>query len=216
MRGVKRWWHTVRRSFLAGLLVVVPVAASVFFVLWVFRWVTDLLLPSTVVEGREQTLFPRLAALAAFVLLVTLVGWAMRWMAGKRLLAAGERIIGRVPLWNQTYRFIKDVSDTFLGDKGSMFRRVVLVEYPRPGLYTLAFATADTGGEVAARMDPTSVSVFLTTPPNPTTGYLGLFPRDQVVDLEMGVTDAVKMIFSGGAVVPQYPPPGAVRTGAAG
>ncbi|MBP8303528.1 MAG: DUF502 domain-containing protein [Phycisphaerae bacterium] len=211
---MKRWWRRVRRSFLAGLLVVVPVAAAFFVVAWVFRVVTDLLLPSTV-EDRGQTLVPRLAALAAFVLLVTLVGWAMRWVAGRRLMAAAERVIERVPLWNQTYRFIRDVSDTFLGDKASLFRRVVLVEYPRPGLYTLGFATAETGGEVEARTSSTSVSVFLPTPPNPTTGYLGLFPREQVAELDMGVTDAVKMVFSGGAVVPPYPPPSAAGAGAA-
>ena len=215
MRGMKEWWQELQRSFLAGLLVVVPVAASVFFVLWVFRVVTDLLLPS-VVEEREATLVPRLVAMVAFVAIATLVGWAMRWVLGKRLVAAGEKIIGRVPLWNQTYGFIKNVSDTFLGDKGAMFHRVVVVEYPRPGLYTLAFATADTGGEVDARTNRPLVSVFLPTPPNPTTGYLGLFPREQVVELEMGVTDAVKMIFSGGAVVPPYPPPAPVRAGAAG
>ena len=215
MRGVKRWWHTVRRSFLAGLLVVVPVAASVFFVLWVFRVVTDLLLPS-VVEERDATLVPRLVALVAFVAMATLVGWVTRWVVGRRLVAAGEKIIGRVPLWNQTYGFMKDVSETFLGEKGSLFHRVVVVEYPRPGLYTLAFATADTGGEVDARTNRPLVSVFLPTPPNPTTGYLALFPREQVVDLEMSVVDAMKMSFSGGAVVPPYPPPATMRVGDVG
>ena len=212
---MKKCWQELQGSFLAGLLVVVPVAASVFFVLWVFRVVTGLLLPSAV-EEREATLVPRLVALVAFIAITTLVGWMTRWVFGRRLVAAGEKIIGQVPLWNQTYGFMKDVSETFLGDKGAMLNRVVVVEYPRPGLYALAFATADSGPEVNAKTNSAVLSVFLPTPPNPTTGYLGLFPREQVVELDMGVTDAIKMIFSGGAVVPPYTPPASRRAGATG
>jgi uncharacterized membrane protein len=122
-------------------------------------------------------------------------------------LAIAEVIIARVPLLNKTYGFMKEVSYTMLAGQKTMFDHVVLVEYPRPGIYTIAFATADTGGEAAIKTGSALVSVFLPTPPNPTTGYLALYPREQVIDLEMSVTDAMKMSFSGGAVVPPYPLP---------
>ncbi len=201
---MNRWWTEWRKSFLAGLLVVVPVAGSILLVLWVFWLVTDLLLPPSLQE-RQATVLYRLLALAAFFVLTTAVGWVTRLVVGKRLVAASETVIGRVPLLNRTYGFMKEVSHTFLGDQKSVFQRVVVVEYPRPGIYTLAFATAETGGEVDAQTGKALVSVFLPTPPNPTTGYLALFPRERVTDLEMTVADAMKMAFSGGAVVPPYP-----------
>ena len=197
-------WKSVRNSFLAGLLIVVPVAASILILLWLFTLATDFLLPASLREHLWAPLY-RVVALMLFVALTTGLGWATRRMAGKRVLAALEAVIGRVPLLNKTYGFAKEVSHTMLAGQKTMFQRVVLVEYPRPGAYTIAFATAEARGEARERTGSELVSVILPTPPNPTTGYLALFPRAQVVDLEMNVADAMKMSFSGGAVVPPYP-----------
>jgi len=148
-------------------------------------------------------------ALAVFVFLVTAVGWVTRLVIGRRVVTLAEKAIARVPLLNKMYGFMKEISQTLLSGQQTMFQRVVLVEYPRPGAYTIAFATAEAHGEARERTGSALVSVILPTPPNPTTGYLALFPREQVVDLEMNVADAMKMSFSGGAVVPPYPATGA-------
>ncbi len=208
MRGVSERWKSLWNSFLAGLLVVVPVAGSVAILLGLFNWVTNFLLP---VSLREQMWTPlyRLLALVVCVGLVAGIGWLMRHVVGKQLLALMESVIGRVPLLNKTYGFVKEVSHTMLAGHKTMFQRVVLVEYPRPGAYTIAFATAEARGEARERTGRDLVSVILPTPPNPTTGYLALFPREQVVDLEMNVAEAMKMSFSVGAVVPPYPATGA-------
>ncbi len=201
---MKEIWKEIRRSFFAGLLVVVPGAVSIGVLWWVFATVTNWLLPAAL-RTHEQTLLYRVVAVAIFALLMTSVGWVTRLVVGKQVVAALEKVISRVPLLNKTYGFMKEISDTMLAGQKTIFERVVLVEYPRPGIYTLAFATAETGGEPCARTGNALVSVFLPTPPNPTTGYLALFPRQRVIDLEMSVSDAMKMSFSGGAVVPPYP-----------
>ncbi len=199
----------IRKSFFAGLVVVVPVAASLAILWALFTWFTDFLLPPKARELLADLPYPetlyRLVALVVFVVSVTAVGWLTRWVMGRRLLAVLDAFIARVPLLNKTYGFMKQVSQTAFGGQKTMFERVVLVEYPGPGLYTIAFATAEARGEAAERTGRDLVSVILPTPPNPTTGYLALFPRAQVVDLEMNVADAMKMSFSVGAVIPPYP-----------
>jgi uncharacterized membrane protein len=122
--------------------------------------------------------------------------------------------MNRVPLLNRIYGFISEVSHSMLPGQKTMFQRVVLVEYPRPGIYTIAFATGEVTGEAAARAGSPLISVFLPTPPNPTTGYLTLIPRSQVIDLDMGVGEAMKMAFSGGAIVPPYRAPAAQEAAA--
>ena len=205
---MSEFWKSARNSFFAGLVVVVPVAASVAILFGVFNWITDFLLPPSLRE-QEHTFLYRVAALSVSVGLVTVVGWVTRLVIGRRLVTFFEAVIARVPLLNKIYAFMKEVSQTLLAGQKTMFDRVVLVEYPRPGAYTIAFATADAHGEAQVRTSSDLVSIILPTPPNPTTGYLALFPREQVVPLEMSVSDAMKMSFSGGAVVPPYPPTGA-------
>ena len=188
---MKQLWEGLRNSFFAGLLVVVPVAASVLILIWLFTGVTNFLLPASLREQMWGPLY-RLVALVVFV-----------------VLTMAEAVIARVPLLNKTYGFVKEVSHTAFAGQKTMFQRVVLVEYPRPGAYTIAFATTEARGEAREGTGSELVSVILPTPPNPTTGYLALFPREQVVDLEMNVADAMKMSFSAGAVVPLDPATGA-------
>ena len=200
---------SLRKSFLAGLVVVVPVAASVGILWWLFTWFTNFLLPLRVREilanlPYPETLF-RLVALLTFAVLVTVVGWVTRLVIGRRLLSAGEKIISRVPLLNRIYGFVKDVSNTMLAGKKSAFQRVVLVEFPRAGSYAIGFVTSETEGEVQSLTRATLVNVFVPTTPNPTSGFLIFVPREQLIELGMSVADGMKMVISGGSVVPPYP-----------
>jgi uncharacterized membrane protein len=195
-----------RRSFLAGLVVVLPVAGSVFILLWLFTAFTDQLLPRNL-RNENLTFVYRIVALLLFVLLVTPIGWITRLMAGKRLIALTESLIGRVPLLSKIYVFIKEVSDTMLSGKKTVFERVVMIEYPRPGLYTIGFVTNEAGGEAQAKTRERMINVFLPTTPNPTSGWLVLVPKDKVINMDMSVTDGMKLVISGGSVVPQWIPP---------
>ena len=196
-------WKNLRNSFFAGLLVVVPVAASVAILVGLFNWVTDFLLPSALLD-RSRAFLYRVAALTAVLALVTVVGWMTRLVVGRRLVSVGEHIIVRVPLLNKVYGFMKEISHTLLSGHKTVFQRVVLVQFPRPGLYSIGFITSETGGEAQVKTKETVLNVFVPTTPNPTSGFLVLVPREQVIELEMSVADGMKMVISGGAVVPPY------------
>jgi uncharacterized membrane protein len=198
-------FKNLRNSFFAGLLVVVPVAASVLILLGIFTWMTDFILPDAL---RQQMLTPlyRIIVAILFVAFTIFVGWVTRLVAGKRMVSATESIITHVPLLNKTYGFMKEISQTVLSGKKTMFKRVVLVEFPRAGMYTIGFVTNDTGGEIKGKMRETVISVFVPAAPNPTSGILLFIPRGELIDLEMSVAEGMKMVISCGSVEPLYTP----------
>jgi uncharacterized membrane protein len=194
-------WRNFRNSFFAGLLVVGPVALSLWILWWLLTALTDWL------PDHLRNPFFRVVALLVMVAFTAGVGWVMRWMVGRWLVAFTEKVIGQVPVLNKTYAFMKEISQTLLSGRKTMFQRVVLVEFPRPGLYSIGFVTSEAGGEPQAKTAEIVVNVFIPTTPNPTSGFLVLVPRTQVRDLEMTVAEGMKMVISGGAVVPPYPAP---------
>ncbi len=208
----------LRNSFFAGLLVVLPVAASILILVGLFNWMTNFMLPAMF---KEETLTPlyRVAALLIFLLFTTLVGWVTRRVAGKRLVSLTELLIARVPVLNRTYGFMKEISHTLLAGQKTMFQRVVMVQFPRLGVYSLGFVTSETGGEPQVRTAERVVNVFVPTTPNPTSGFFIMVPHGELIELSMSVGDGIKMVISGGAVVPPYPapvPPGTLSAGADG
>jgi uncharacterized membrane protein len=205
VRAVNQTIKSLRNSFFAGLLVVVPVAGSVMILLAVFTWLTNFMLPTAFQEKMLTPLY-RVAALLLFVLLTIFVGWMTRLVLGKRMVSVTETIIGQVPLLNKTYGFMKEISHTLLAGRKTMFHHVVLVEFPRKGIYSVGFITNETEGEAQAKTEKTVVNVFVPTTPNPTSGYLILVPRDEIIRMEMSVADGMKMVISGGTVVPPYIP----------
>lgn len=198
-------WKNLRSSFFAGLLVVVPVAASVLILLAIFTWVTDFMLPDSL---RQHMLTPlyRIIALILFVVFTIAVGRVTRLVVGKRMVSATESIITHVPLLNKTYGFMKEISQTLLSGKKTMFQRVVLLEFPRAGMYTIGFVTGETGGEIQGKLRETVVSVFVPATPNPTSGILLFIPRAELIDLEMSVAEGMKMVISCGSVMPLHIP----------
>ncbi|MCG3148466.1 MAG: hypothetical protein PCFJNLEI_01910 [Verrucomicrobiae bacterium] len=201
----------MRNSFFAGLLVLVPVAASLAILIGFFTWLTDFMLPHQLRTYLEESPYPvflyRLVALCVALVVVTVVGWLMRLVVGRQVLLVMESLISRVPLLNKTYAFMKEISHTVLSGQKTMFQRVVLVEFPRAGIYSIGFVTSETGGEVQARTRETVLNVFVPTTPNPTSGYLIFVPKDKVIVMTMSVAEGMKLVISGGAVVPLYPPP---------
>ena len=201
---MKEFWKNLRVSFFAGLLVVVPVAASVLILLGIFNWLTNFLLPKSL-QSHGWTFLYRILALLIFVMFVSAIGWATRLMIGRRLLAVVERLLGRVPLLNKIYGFVKEVSQTMFSGRKTMFQRVVLIEFPRAGIYSIGFVTCETEGEIQSKTLDKVTSVFVPTTPNPTSGYLVMVPPHQIRNLEMTVAEGMKMVVSGGSVVPPYP-----------
>ena len=205
-----RW----RASFAAGLAVTLPAIISVAAVMWVFKTVsnlTDLLLfflPKTVTHENagqgDVYWYWSLAALVLAVILISVVGVLARYYLGKRLIAWTDNVILRVPLINKVYAAIKQVNEAFSGNKNS-FQTVVLVEFPREGMYSIGFITNEQRGEVQQKTKEKVVCIFIPTTPNPTSGFLVLVPEDKITKLDMSVADGIKYIVSLGSIAPELP-----------
>ena len=196
----------VKRHLIAGLLVWVPVMVT-FFVLKFLIDLMDrslLLIPSSL--RPENLLGFRIPGLGIIltVTLLLLTGFFVANILGKRLLGAGESLLSRIPIVNWIYTGVKQVAETLLSPQGQSFRKVLLMEYPREGVWSLCFKTASELGEVQARTGKEVICVFVPTTPNPTSGVVLMVPKDEVIELDMGVEEALRMIISLGVVVPKW------------
>ncbi len=194
----------LRAYFVTGLLIWIPLVIT----LWVLNLIigtmdqTLTLLPArwrpSILFGRE---IPGLGVLlTAVVLFVT--GVLARNFIGQRLVHVWEGLLHRIPVVRTIYSSVKQVSDTILSDTGQAFRKALLVQYPRPGVWTIAFQTGAPADEIAAAVSADMVSVYVPTTPNPTSGFFLMMPRTEVVELSMSVDAALKYVVSMGVVAP--------------
>lgn len=198
---------SVRKWLLAGLLVVVPVAITV----WVLQWIigtldqTLLILPAA---WHPDRLFgvhiPGFGVLLTLAILLV-VGAAASNFVGKRLVKLGDAIVHRIPVVRSIYSSVKQVSDTLFSESGNAFRKAVLVQWPRPDVWTIAFVTGTPGGDVANYLNGDYVSVYVPTTPNPTGGYFVMLRKSDCIELKMSVDDALKYVVSMGVVAPGAP-----------
>lgn len=197
----------IRRWFIAGLLVWLPLAVTY----WLLRFLVGvldnslLLLPSAI---RPETLLgfaiPGLGILLS-LLLVLVTGALAANFVGRRVLRTGESLLNRIPLVRTVYSGVKRLAETVLGDSGTSFRKVLLIEYPRREMWTLAFQTGEPVGEVQASTAREVITVFVPTTPNPTSGFIVMLPREDVIELDMSVEDGLRMVISLGVVTPEQP-----------
>ena len=216
-----RW----RASFLTGLVIVLPGVITLAVVKWFFGTVssfTDTLLfflkycldPKTVYENGESGAMFWYWSVLAFLLAVVIVsaiGVLARNYFGKRMIAWAEGIMLRVPVLNKIYGTIRQVDEAFTSGKQSSFKTVVLVEYPREGIYSVGFITSDQENPIHRATNETIVCVFIPTTPIPTGGFLILVPVNKVTKLDISVADGFKYIISLGALSQERTPPSAVR-----
>jgi len=221
-----RW----QANFWAGLAIVLPAVISIAVLIWLFGTVANitdtllLFLPRRLTHqiGGEGPMYWywSLVALILAVLLIGIVGLLARNYFGKRIIEWVDSGLLRVPLLNKIYGAIKQVNDAFSTGNKTAFRTVVLVEFPRAGVYSIGFLTSEQHDAVQVLMKDRVVSVFVPTTPNPTSGFLMFVPEDQVIKLEMSVADGIKYLVSLGAIMPEFtagarpglkaPPPGLV------
>ncbi|HEY3325773.1 MAG TPA: DUF502 domain-containing protein [Novimethylophilus sp.] len=199
----------LKRYFITGLLVLVPLAITV-WVLTTLIGVMDqslLLLPSSWrPENRFGFRIPGLGALLT-LLIVLVTGVIATNFFGRRIILFWEALLARVPVVKSIYYSVKQVSDTLFSDSGQAFRKALLVQYPRHGSWTIAFQTGHPGGDVANHLQGEDyVSVYVPTTPNPTSGFFLMMHRNEVVELDMSVDDALKYIISMGVVTPDNRP----------
>lgn len=194
----------------AGLLVVVPVMVTGYVLYALVRWVDKILVvipaayrPSTYLPWN----IPGLGIVIVFMILF-LAGFAVRNLLGRKLLALGEFLLSWVPFVYPLYRGVKQLLETLFGAAGREFKRVVLVEYPRRGIWALAYVTGTAAGEIQTKTERKVLNVFLPTTPNPTSGFYLLVPEEDVIALDMTVEDSFKLLISGGIINPEDAKPG--------
>lgn len=202
-----------RRYLLTGLLIWIPLGVTLLVVQFFADYLGELveLLPDAwqpkVVIGVD---IPGMEALIGIVLVVSvllLTGFIASNFLGRQLLQLGEEILEHIPLVRSIYSGAKQISETMFSNKGKSFRKVVLIRYPQKETWSLAFQTSDTLGELNSKVPGNMISVFVPTTPNPTSGFLLMVPTEDVIELEMTVDEALKMIISLGVIVPVWPKP---------
>ena len=194
----------VRKWLLAGLLVIVPLAITV----WVLEWIVSTLdqtlriLPS---NWRPDALIgfhiPGFGVLLAFAILMVVGAIASNFF-GRKLVEWGDALLNRIPVVRSIYSGVKQVSDTLFSENGNAFRKALLVQWPREGMWTIAFLTGTPGGDVATHLPSDYLSVYVPTTPNPTGGYFIMLKKSDCIELQMSVDEALKYIVSMGVVVP--------------
>jgi uncharacterized membrane protein len=207
----------VKKYLIAGLLVWLPLAITV----WVLSWLlsaldgvfltllagTQAVMPASTHQAIEQLRHvPGLGVLVLGVGLV-LTGVFVTNIFGQWWVRQWDRVLQKIPIVKSIYSSVKQVSDTLFSSNGNAFREAVLVQYPRQGSWTIAFVTGAPGGEVASKLQPDMLSVYVPTTPNPTSGFFLIMPRAEVIELRMSVDEALKYVISMGVVVPPPPSP---------
>ncbi len=204
-----RLQQDLKNDLIAGLLVVIPLATTIWLATTVSRFVLAFLTSIPKQFNPFNTLNPVLQELINLgvgllvpLLGILLIGLMARNIVGRWLLEFGEGTLLRIPLAGSVYKTLKQLLETFLQGNSTRFRRVVLIEYPREGLYALGFVTGVLSSTLAADFDQTMLSVFIPTAPNPTTGWYAVVPESSVRDVELSVEDAFRTIISAGIVSP--------------
>ena len=196
----------LRAYFLAGILVTGPIA----FTLWITWSIVDFvdravshLVPTSY---NPSSYFPFNIpgfGLVVAVVALTLIGWLAAGYVGRLLLRLSDRVMKRMPVVRNIYGALKQIFETVLAKRSTSFREVVLVEWPRRGMWTVAFVTAQSEGELKTHVAPDSIALYVPTTPNPTSGYLIYVAREEVVPLSMTVEEGIKLVISGGIITPE-------------
>jgi len=198
-----------RNAFLTGLLVFLPLGTTIFVLDFILDLFKEPALKLAIQLGlREENSFFGLETLLAIsgliigVISLTLLGYLSKYLLGRVFISTMEKVLGKVPFLNTVYRSVQQIVETFGRENRAVFKEVCLVEYPRKGCYALGFITADTSSHIREKVEGELIYVFVPTTPNPTSGFLLLVPQVEIHRLDVSVGDGMKMLISGGAVVP--------------
>jgi len=200
-------WRRIRLNFLAGVLVLLPVYLTGLILVNLFlfidgflnRWVTRALVAALNLPISEDKVFYGLGMLTLFVVIIA-AGSVARNFLGKRLLVAINAQLDQIPVLKSIYKTLRQIVEALLSTNREAFQKPVLIEYPRKGLYSLAFQTQSSGGPLQEQVGEDSITVFLPSTPNPTTGFVLIVPKSQVFEVNLSVEDAMKLIISGGVI----------------
>ncbi len=206
----------LRTSFLTGIVVIAPVALTIWLIWSVIGWFDGFVLPFVpdayrpenilnTIFGYDLKLNIRGVGVVVFLVFATLVGWLAKGLIGRSFIKYAENLVNRMPVVRSFYSGIKQIAETVFAQQERSFEKACMIEYPRKGIWAIGFVSTTAKGEIAARNSKKGpmVSVFVPTTPNPTSGFLLFFPKADVIELDMSIEDAAKLVISAGLV---YPP----------
>lgn len=219
VRGKPGIFARLRSNFLAGLIIVAPIGLTIWLIwtvvgwvdAWVWPFVPQAYHPEALVNrilgreaGNEITVNVRGVGVVVFLIFTILVGWIGKGLIGRSFIGIGERLVDRTPVVRSIYNAVKQIAETVFSQRDTSFDKACLVEYPRRGIWAIAFISTNAKGEIDAKLNDGEpvVTVFLPTTPNPTSGFLLFLPQRDVKPLDMTVEDAAKLVISAGLVYP--------------
>jgi uncharacterized membrane protein len=201
----------IRRYFIAGILLFAPIGVTAWAITWIVDTLDNLLLPRLLqmipgVDPNVQPDIPPFLGVIFTFAAIILIGFIARDVLGQEIVRVWERLLGRVPVIGRLYNSLRQLFEAVVrpGDQAN-FRRVVLIEYPRKGIYAMAFVSCDTQEAISRYLPEPTLNCFLPTTPNPTSGFYLLVPESEVIDVDFSVEEAFKLIMSAGLVPPNSP-----------
>ncbi|MBV68650.1 MAG: hypothetical protein CMJ08_02475 [Pelagibacterales bacterium] len=201
----KNFFQRCRTYFLTGIAVTAPIGITIYisiiFINFIDRNVKNLV-PSTYNPDNYLPFDIPGTGLIIAIFSLILIGFFTASFFGKFFVNLGEKIINRLPVFRSIYNALKQVFQTVLGSSSKAFREVALIQYPRKGIWAVAFITAETSGEIAIKLKRKHVNVFLPTTPNPTSGFLLVVPENDLIKLNMNIEQGMKLVISGGIITP--------------
>jgi uncharacterized membrane protein len=196
----------LRNYFLTGLVLVGPLYITISLTWWFINWVDDAVRPFIPLTYRPETYLPWKipgTGLVVALFTLTMLGFLTANFVGRKLVEASENILGRMPVVRPIYKSLKQIFETLFSKSGSSFRRVGLVEFPSPGMWSLVFLSNPASEDIAARLPDTEhIGAFMPCTPNPTTGFFFYVPRRSVIDLDISVEAAMTLLMSAGLAQP--------------
>ena len=214
---LQRLKQDLKNDLIAGLLVVIPLATTIWLTITIANWVIDFLTqipkqlnPFDGLNPILTNLLNFLAGLAVPLGFILFIGLMARNIVGRWLLDLGEQILQSIPLAGSVYKTLQQILETLFKDSKSKFRRVVMVEYPRQGVWSVGFVTGTVSTQFQSCLSQPMLSVFIPTTPNPTSGWYAIVPESEAIEVPISIEDAFKVLISGGIVSATTPPQNAL------
>ena len=213
---LKRFISGFRNSFLTGVVVIAPVGFTVWLVWTVIGWIDGFVLPFVpsqyqpeeilkAILGEDVRVNIRGLGVVFFLVFTTFIGWIAKGLLGRTFIRSAENLVNRMPVVRSVYSGVKQIAETVFAQADRSFEKACLIEYPRRGIWAIGFISTAAKGEVSKRAGSGQKiqSIFVPTTPNPTSGFLLFFPAEDVIELDMSVEDAAKLVISAGLVYPE-------------
>ena len=214
----RRPFARLRANFLTGLVVIAPIGLTVWLLWSVMGWVDSFVLPFVPNRFKPEPYIGinlRGVGVIFFFVFTVFIGWVAKGYIGRAILRFGENLVNRTPVVRSVYSGLKQIAETVFAQTDQNFDQAVLIEYPRKGIWAIGFVSTAARGEIAEAIPASEdkAAVFLPTTPNPTSGFLLFVPRSELIELDMSVEDAAKLVISAGLVYPNAKDPARPEAG---